>query len=131
MNLFYLTYISTRNNSLNQDELDNIVSHAEIKNKIKNITGILFLKDNTIVQYIEGDAVVLFDLFKKIKSDSRHSNITLLNYSKLKKRLFPDWQLKHILFEDLKSDHFSVHHIDKLIQEKSIQINDDFFKEII
>lgn len=58
--------------------LDSLVEHAEAKNKIHNISGVLSYKDGKIFQLIQGQPAQLQDLFEKISNDPRHQDLLIL-----------------------------------------------------
>ena len=71
------------------------MKHQKKRNEAKDISGILIEYKNHFIQHIEGDAVVIYELFEKIKLDTRHENVHLLQYSPLENRLFDDWNMAH------------------------------------
>ena len=93
--LYNLLYTSKRNENCSGLDVLDIVEKSSIKNHQKNITGILVQSEDYFIQYLEGDDSIL-DLFKVIKSDPRHSDVVLVNFSKLKtERLFSKWNMAY------------------------------------
>ncbi len=77
--LHSIAYISTAND-LSQFEVNELMHTAKLKNDQLNITGILLFSDNNFFQIIEGDHLLIHELFEKIKQDTRHSDIiTIFN----------------------------------------------------
>ena len=93
--IYSLCYISTKRSDLLNSEIHSIVEYSKKWNRDNNITGILIEYKNHFIQHIEGDAVVIYELFEKIKLDSRHENVHLLQYSPLENRLFDNWNMAH------------------------------------
>ena len=93
--IYSLCYISIKRTDLLNSEIHSIVEHSKKWNRDNNITGILIEYKNHFIQHIEGDAVVIYELFEKIKLDSRHENVHLLQYSPLENRLFDNWNMAH------------------------------------
>ena len=59
------------------------------------ITGVLINYKNNFIQHIEGDPVLIYELFELIKNDPRHEKISLLGYSPIEKRLFKKWNMTY------------------------------------
>ena len=93
--IYSLCYISTKRTDLLKSEINSIIETSKKRNEAKGISGILIEYKNHFIQHIEGDAVVIYELFEKIKLDSRHENVHLLQYSPLEKRLFDNWNMAH------------------------------------
>ena len=93
--IYSLCYISTKRTDLLKSEINSIIEISKKRNKVKGISGILIEYKNHFIQHIEGDAVVTYELFEKIKLDSRHENVHLFQYSPLENRLFDNWNMAH------------------------------------
>ena len=93
--IYSLCYISTKRTGLLKSEINSIIETSKKRNEAKGISGILIEYKNHFIQHIEGDAVVIYELFEKIKLDSRHKNVHLLQYSPLENRLFDNWNMAH------------------------------------
>ena len=93
--IYSLCYISTKRTGLLKSEINSIIETSKKRNEAKGISGILIEYKNHFIQHIEGDAVVIYELFEKIKLDSRHENVHLLQYSPLENRLFDNWNMAH------------------------------------
>ena len=93
--IYSLCYISTKRTGLLKSEINSIIETSKKSNEAKGISGILIEYKNHFIQHIEGDAVVIYELFEKIKLDSRHENVHLFQYSPLKNRLFENWNMVH------------------------------------
>ena len=88
-------YISTKRKDLLRSEINSMIETSKKRNEAKDISGILIEYKNHFIQHIEGDAVVIYELFEKIKLDTRHENVHLLQYSPVENRLFDDWNMAH------------------------------------
>ena len=93
--IYSLCYISTKRLDLLKSEINSIIETSKKRNEVKGISGILIEYKNHFIQHIEGEAVAIYELFEKIKLDSRHENVHLLHYSPLEKRLFDIWNMAH------------------------------------
>ena len=84
-----LIYLSTKT-----DRVVNSSSIAEQSNSYncsKGISGILLEYENNFIQYLEGDPIEIYSLFKRIEKDERHTDIWLVDYSAINERAFQDW----------------------------------------
>ena len=93
--IYSLCYISTKRKDLTDLDISEIIEKSMVKNSNHMITGILINYKNNFIQYIEGDPVLIYELFEHIKNDSRHEKISLLGYSPIKKRLFEKWNMTY------------------------------------
>lgn len=89
---------------------------ANMTNSVLNISGCLFFHNGKFVQLLEGEEEKVRPLFEVIKSDPRHTAITVLSSETAKHRLFNGWNVvfNHINRENQvqqKRIHFeSVYH---------------------
>ena len=121
--IYSLCYISTKREGLSNNEIKDIIQKSMIKNLNHMITGVLINYKNNFIQHIEGDPVLIYELFELIKNDPRHEKISLLGYSPIEKRLFKKWNMTYknlnesienqIEYEDLKKS------LNELIDKKS------------
>ena len=92
-NLSFLIYSSVRNENCTDAEIKNILASCEKNNPGKNITGVLVHSDNYFLQFLEGEASEIMELYNHIKKDPRHSKCILLNKGTIDKRMFPSWHM--------------------------------------
>ena len=65
------------------------------KNNAQNkITGALSYRNGHYIQILEGEELVVDQLFSKISNDRRHEEVTVLINQSIVKRSFPDWDMK-------------------------------------
>lgn len=91
--MFYLIYTSAARQSLQLEDLKDILTKARESNRRNGITGLLLYKNGRFMQLIEGEEVVVHELMDKIKSDNRHSGILVLQSEYAKSRQFPNWSM--------------------------------------
>jgi len=112
--LYCILYISTMKINCIKDEL----ALFQQKNKKNNISGLMLYCENNIIQYIEGNKKELYNLYNKIKTDSRHYNIIKVMDEKIIKRNFVAWDMG---FKELSYIEFKNFSLDKLMS-----IDNDF-----
>ncbi|MCA6078708.1 BLUF domain-containing protein [Fulvivirga sedimenti] len=100
--LSYLVYVSQRNSTCTQEEIDKILAACERNNSHSDATGVLLYSDTKFVQYLEGNYKSIIALYDKIKKDPRHKNVVLVQMGQTEKRLFPSWQMGSKKFSENK-----------------------------
>ena len=74
-------------------ELSRILRDARAKNAGLGVTGALMLYDGWFAQVLEGPQAAVSGLFDRIKSDSRHSGVVVLQSGPAEKRAFDRWAM--------------------------------------
>jgi hypothetical protein len=71
--------------------LKNIVAIANEKNRARNVTGALAFDDAHFIQVLEGERRDVWETFQRIANDSRHTDVTLVQFTDVPERLFGNW----------------------------------------
>ncbi len=87
---FAISYVSTANRNLNQDEVAELLELTEIRNNKDGVKGLLIYSGGNFFEVIEGEKTKIKDLFEKIKVDPRHRNIMMVFEKQISKQLFED-----------------------------------------
>ena len=74
--------------------LDQILLQSAINNEKNNITGALICRSDLYLQFLEGPAHKIDDLYSRINTDTRHREVKLLEETRSKRRLFSNWAMK-------------------------------------
>ncbi|MCJ7757307.1 MAG: BLUF domain-containing protein [Gillisia sp.] len=93
---FAISYLSTANRDLNQDEVAELLDQTEIRNNIEGVNGLLIYSDGNFFEVIEGEETKIKELFENIKEDPRHRNIMMVFEKKIDKPLFDDKEANFI-----------------------------------
>jgi len=93
---FAISYVSTANRDLNQDEVAEILEQTEIRNNNEGVNGLLIYSGGNFFEVIEGEKIKIKDLFENIKEDPRHRNIMMVFEKKIDKPLFDDKEANFI-----------------------------------
>ena len=88
-----LVYVSSARRLLSDIELMDIVEKSRTANQTRNITGVLFHKEGSFMQALEGPEGEVLSLMERIKADPRHTGTLVLLTRKIEKRDFPDWSM--------------------------------------
>lgn len=88
-----LLYISSATKPMNEDELLGLLQECRKSNSKEGITGMMLYCGDSFIQVLEGNADEVDSLFKVIKKDSRHTNVTVLERKQISERKFADWSM--------------------------------------
>ena len=96
-NLYQLSYISKNmiegDKQILQSQIESILTSASNNNVKLGITGALLYSGGYFCQVIEGEEDNLESIFEIIQQDSRHAEITVLNFEKTNERNFYEWSM--------------------------------------
>lgn len=93
--LKFVSYMSNQAQILTNKDIEQLLFQIREKNKRLAITGILLLIQGKFVQYIEGKAPEIDKVYEKIKHDSRHNDLVLLDSGDLDNRQFKNWSMAY------------------------------------
>ena len=93
--LYQLVYSSVPAGRMMKSHLYMILRQARLNNKLSNVTGLLVFVDGMFLQVLEGEESAVKNIFEKIKSDKRHSHISILFESNVEERAFPNWEMAY------------------------------------
>ena len=91
--------------------LGKIFSQARSNNKGQRITGALLVSGDWFAQVLEGDEVLVRELYGKIGEDDRHDQVTLLGTRRATNRIFSRWAMARVS-EDGEADIPLIAHVD-------------------
>ncbi len=93
---FAISYLSTANRDLNQDEVAELLDLTEVRNNNAGVNGLLIYSDGNFFEVIEGEETKIKELFENIKEDPRHRNIMMVFEKNIDKPLFEDKEANFI-----------------------------------
>ena len=96
MSLHQLIYSSSPSKKVLKSHLYIILRQARKNNKIIGVTGLLIYSDEHFFQILEGEKEVVSELFQRISSDKRHSDIQILSENDVDFRSFPSWEMAYV-----------------------------------
>lgn len=85
---------------MSKDELLDILHASRRNNGEKAVTGMLLYKGGNFLQVLEGEEANILEVFKKIKEDPRHTDITILSQESIEKRQFANWEMAFVNLDD-------------------------------
>ncbi len=98
--MFHLTYVSSAAQDFSKADLNELLAQCRESNARLGLTGMLLYKDGNFMQVLEGEEVVVREVYAKISTDPRHKGEIVLQQGPLEERQFPDWSMG---FRDLDS----------------------------
>ncbi|MCC7548349.1 MAG: BLUF domain-containing protein [Burkholderiales bacterium] len=91
--LAHLLYTSAPSSSLQASGMTQVIDHARIRNRERDITGMLVWSGDAILQVLEGDIDAISALFARIEKDTRHRDVVLLAAVKADRGRFWRWPM--------------------------------------
>jgi uncharacterized membrane protein (DUF373 family) len=88
-----IVYVSVATKPFDEKELLQLLGRCRASNTERSISGQLIYSDGTFMQVLEGPEKEVDETYARIKKDTRHKNITLLERTSIDERQFPDWSM--------------------------------------
>jgi|tagenome__1003787_1003787.scaffolds.fasta_scaffold19962015_2 hypothetical protein len=79
-----------------ESELGDIFTTARKNNRQLDITGALLTNDGDFAQTLEGDETAVRDLYERIRRDTRHEDVVLLETQTVSDRTFGRWAMAKV-----------------------------------
>lgn len=89
--LYYLIYMSRAHDVLDMDMLDAVLEQSHRRNRLVGITGCLLVQGCVFMQFLEGPREAVIETFERIRNDSRHDRIFVVDQGEQSERLFSEW----------------------------------------
>lgn len=81
-----------------------ILAKSRKNNAGRQIVGGLLFGDGCFLQCLEGEVQAIETLYKKIESDTRHRDVTVLSRREISQRSFGAWSMKYVPGEQALAD---------------------------
>ena len=94
--LVRLMYASRAAQSVGQAELLAILRKSKANNPALGVTGVLCYSEGIFLQVLEGGRSAVNQLYNRIASDSRHTQVELLSYAEISERRFAGWSMGQV-----------------------------------
>ena len=95
--LVRLIYASRSTVAITETVIDDLLMTSRENNPARGITGVLCLcDDNTFMQVLEGGRDEVNRLYSRVVHDTRHTDVTLLDYAELTERRFTNWRMGRV-----------------------------------
>ncbi len=100
--LVRLVYASRSTGPIKNEMLTSILEQSRKHNHDIGITGVLCVcHADVFLQVLEGGREEVNQLYGRLLGDSRHSNVTLLDYAEIQERRFSGWRMGRVDLEKL------------------------------
>ena len=93
MDIFGLTYVSSASGIYDAETFRDIALYSGPYNAEHEITGMLLVYNETIVQFLEGPEAEVLSLYDRIENDNRHKNPIVVSTRNYRIREFPEWTM--------------------------------------
>ena len=94
--LVRLLYASRAVPAIDQDALVAILRKSKTNNPALGVTGVLCFSEGIFLQVLEGGRCAVNQLYNRIASDSRHTDVELLCYEEIGERRFAGWSMGQV-----------------------------------
>lgn len=94
--MYRLIYKSRSVEPLNWDIVRDITSKSESNNESCGVTGVLLAGRCHFLQVLEGNFESVNDIFRRITTDTRHCDLSIVSFSVVDARLFGSWAMRGI-----------------------------------
>jgi hypothetical protein len=91
--IFRLTYLSQPVTPFTDEDFDDIESKSIAANNARDVTGLLIVHDDRILQILEGREEAVRSLYAKIQADRRHTITKLVSTVEDEERLLLTWSM--------------------------------------
>ena len=91
-----IIYISTATDALASTGAESVRTQSAGNNARDRITGLLAFAGGSFLQMIEGPVAEMSELFARIESDPRHTDIEILLDEPATQRFFSDWSMHYL-----------------------------------
>ena len=86
-----LVYVSTCADNVQPADIDSLLKSAELRNREKEISGMLCWSGEFFLQCLEGDRAAVTQCFSRILTDQRHHSAELILSAPTSVRWFSQW----------------------------------------
>lgn len=91
--IFRLTYLSRPVKPFTHADLDDIENKSLEANNARDVTGLLIVQDDRVLQVLEGREDAVRELYAKIGADSRHTITKLVSAAEDEERFLMTWNM--------------------------------------
>jgi len=99
--MYRLIYKSRGTSPINRETVDSIMLQSLQNNLKESLGGILICTNTHFLQVLEGELEKVNEVFMRIARDARHTDVQLIAFSEIGKRLFHQWKMRVIHLSDI------------------------------
>jgi hypothetical protein len=102
--LVRLLYASRARDPITNETIASILSQSRKNNPDTGVTGVLCVcHGGVFIQVLEGGRDEVNQLYSKVLHDSRHTDVTLLEYAEISERRFSGWRMGRVDLEKVNT----------------------------
>ena len=102
--LVRLIYASRSTRPITDQVVEDVLAKSRESNPNAGITGVLCVCDgNVFMQLLEGGRDEVNRLYSRVIHDTRHTDVTLLEYSEITERRFTNWRMGRVDLDRLNA----------------------------
>jgi hypothetical protein len=90
---YHVLYRSRATRALPRTELQALLEQARTYNAQQQLTGLLLYSEGRFVQLLEGEEMVVRELYARIQADPRHTQVVTVSEGPGPQRWFADWHM--------------------------------------
>ena len=95
--LVRLIYASRSTGPITDQVVEDVLTKSQDNNSSAGITGVLCVcDDNVFMQLLEGGREEVNRLYWRVVHDTRHTDVTLLEYAEIAERSFTNWRMGRV-----------------------------------
>jgi hypothetical protein len=95
--LVRLIYASRSTGPITDEIVEDVLAKSRENNPNAGITGVLCVcDDNVFMQALEGGRDEVNQLYARVIHDTRHTDVTLLEYAEISERSFANWRMGRV-----------------------------------
>jgi len=106
--MYQLIFVSSASVGLTQSQFMDLALRARARNMDLDITGTLIFKNNSFMQVIEGNEVVVKQLYASIAKDPRHTLVSVISQGEIAAREYSSWAATYFDPETQDYQHLTV-----------------------
>ena len=99
--MYRLIYKSRGASPINWEAVDSIMLKSLQNNLKDSIGGVLLCTKSHFLQVLEGEFDKVNETFMRIAHDPRHTQVQLISFHEVEKRLFNQWKMRIISIADI------------------------------
>ncbi len=91
--MIQVSYISSSTRPMSVEDLKSLLAECRAYNREHGITGMLLYYNSTFMQVLEGEEDEIDSLIERIRKDSRHTEVKLIDRRSIEQREYGDWSM--------------------------------------
>lgn len=99
-----LIYLSQARAGLDATDVRAILGTAQVKNRRRDVTGLLLYSGQHFIQVLEGRPAHLEELVGTIRSDARHSGVQVVVREPVQQRRYGSWAMEYVESMDVADE---------------------------